>query len=126
MTTQLTDKQQRAMEQLERARSEGMALSEYFRAHGVAVREIYDALAALRRKGVLPRATPRARSSKSAFVAVQVSGRSSPATPVIPASACGAIVCRVLIGGTTVIECAEWPPASWLAALPGWRADAAS
>jgi Glycosyl hydrolase family 1 len=84
MTTKLTDKQRRAIEHLERARSDGMALSDYCRAQGVAVREIYDALAALRRKGMLPRAAPRPRRSKSAFVAVQVLASSPPGAPVIP------------------------------------------
>jgi hypothetical protein len=122
MSEELTDKQQRAMRHLERSRSEGVTLSDYARAQGLAVREIYDALAALRRKGVLPRRMPR---SKSPFVAVRVTPSAALATPTIQALPRGAMICRVLIGGAAVIECAEWPPAAWLAALVGQRADAA-
>jgi hypothetical protein len=126
MTRELTDKQQRAMEHLERARSAGMALSDYAREQGVSVREIYDALAALRRKGVLPRAAPRARRSKSPFVAVRVTPSASPLTPMVAASSGSAMICRVLIGEAAVVECAQWPPAAWLAALTGLRTDAAA
>jgi hypothetical protein len=34
------------------------------------------------------------------------------------------MLCRVLLGRTAVIECAEWPPPAWVAALTG-RVDAA-
>ena len=75
MTTKVTDRQRRAMEHMERARQQGMALSDYARAQGISAREIYDGVAALRRKGALPPAEP---SSKSAFVAVRVAPRGSP------------------------------------------------
>ena len=121
MTAKVTDKQRRAMEHVERARSEGMALSDYARAQGVSAREIYDAMAVLRRKGVLPPAKP---SCKSAFVAVRVTPRGSAPAPA-PTAARSAMICRVLIAGAVVIECAEWPPVAWLSALTG-RADAAA
>ncbi|MGH8703669.1 MAG: hypothetical protein ACREVR_21155 [Burkholderiales bacterium] len=113
-TAKLTDKQRQAIEHLERARSEGVALSAYARAHGLGVREIYDALAALRRKGALPRPP---RGAKRRFVAVSVAPM--PATPR------GVVLCRVLIGGSAVIECGEWPPAMWLAGLLAERTGAA-
>ena len=78
------------------------------------MREIYDALAALRRKGVLPR-PPMKR--KSRFVAVRV-------TPSLMARS--APLCRVLIGSAAVLECGEWPPVAWLMALLSGRADAAA
>jgi len=120
MTPKVTDKQRWAMEHMERARQEGKALSAYARAQGVSAREIYDAMAALRRKGALPPAKP---SSKSAFVAVRVAPHGSPLP--VPSATRSAIICRVLIGGTAVIECADWPPVAWLSALVG-RADAAA
>lgn len=119
MTAKLTDKQRQAMEHVERARSAGVKLSQYARARGLGLRPIYDALAAARRKGVAARVAMRARSP---FVAVRVSGKRSLATPMAPA---GSVICRVLIGGATVIECAEWPAAAWLAALSAGRVDAA-
>jgi hypothetical protein len=117
----LTDKQQRAMEHVERARSAGMSLSDYARAEGVEVRPIYDSMAALRKKGVLTPTVPRA---ESAFVAVRVRARSEVSAPPAPTIACGNPICRLRIGAA-IIECAEWPPASWLAALLSARADAA-
>ena len=120
MTTKVTDKQRRAMEHMERAREQGMALSDYARAQGISAREIYDAVAALRRKGALP---PAKQSGKSAFLAVRVAPRGSPLP--VPSATRGAIICRLLIGGTAAIECADWPPVTWLSALMG-RADAAA
>lgn len=113
-TRELTAKQRQAIECLEGARSEGVALSAYVRARGLGVREVYDAIAALRRKGALP-AAPRMRKP---FVAVRVGANaartSNDATGV---EVRGAVLCRVLIGAGAVIECGEWPPAMWLAAL---------
>ena len=120
-TAGLTDKQRQALEHVEHARSQGMKLSDYAQAHGVSARAIYDGLAALRRKGVLPRGGP---SSKSPFVAVRVAPRALPATTVLHAGPRSTMICRVLIGGSAVLECAEWPPVAWLAALTG-RTDAA-
>ena len=121
-TAGLTDKQRQALEHVERARSQGMKLSDYAQAHGVSARAIYDGLAALRRKGVLPRGRP---SAKSPFVAVRVTPRAIAAMRVVQAGPRSAMICRVLIGGSAVIECAEWPPVAWLAALTG-HADAAA
>lgn len=47
MTTKVAEKQRRALDCLEGARSEGVALSAYARARGLAVREVYDAIVAL-------------------------------------------------------------------------------
>jgi len=68
-TGAMTEKQRRALEAMEAARRQGCSLTEHAKAQGLAVREIYDALAALRRKGVLPKA---AREPKSKFVSVRV------------------------------------------------------
>lgn len=119
MTTTLSDLQQQAVEHAERARSEGMPLSQYLRTRGIGLRPIYDAIAAARRKGVAVngRLTVVAKRRRSPFVAVHV------AEPItVPR---GSMVCRVLIGGATVIECGEWPPAAWLSSLSGPHADAA-
>jgi hypothetical protein len=62
MSKGLTDKQQRALEHVERARSAGMSLSDYARAQGVEVRPIYDSMAALRKKGMLTASATRAVS----------------------------------------------------------------
>jgi len=120
MTVKLSDKQRQALEHVERARSEGVKLSQYARVHGLGLRPIYDALAAARRKGVAASASSAfvARRASSPFVELRVA---SP-MPTLPRSA---ILCRVLIGGLAVIECGEWPPAAWLASVLGSCADAA-
>ena len=118
MSKGLTDKQQRALEHVERARGAGMTLSDYARAEGVEVRPIYDSMVALRKKGLL---TPSVLRTQSAFVSVRVKRDSTVPTPAISGSK---LICRLRIGAAT-IECAEWPPASWLASLVSARADAA-
>jgi hypothetical protein len=117
-TADLTDKQRQVLAHVERARSQGTPLSEYAKAQGVSARVIYDGMAALRRKGVLPGSRP---SSKSGFVAVRVA---SGVVPVMHTAPRGTMLCRVVLG-KTVIECAEWPPPAWVVALTG-RVDAAT
>jgi hypothetical protein len=120
---QLTDKQRQAIDCLEGARKEGVALSAYARSRGLAVRQIYDAMVALRRRGVLPAAGPR---SKNSFVAVRVAASSVQASSGAAGEERSALLCRVLIGGGEVIECREWPAAQWLAALLAERNGAAT
>ena len=101
---ELTVLQRQALEHVERARSQGVALSAYAREQGISVRQVYDACAQLRRKGVLP-ATAAATLPEEPFVALKV---------VRPAARG---VCRIVGAGGAVIECREWPPAAWLATL---------
>jgi hypothetical protein len=68
------------MEALQSARREGKALSEYAKANGLAIWELYNALACLRRKGVLPR-SGRSRKPGSKFVAVQCRRERQPVFP---------------------------------------------
>jgi len=66
----LTERQRTAVAALEAARQAGMTLSDYAKAQGLEVRPVYDAIAALRRRGALPGSDrPRKRRSKSRFVA---------------------------------------------------------
>jgi hypothetical protein len=71
MAERLTEKQRVAVEALEGARRAGVPLSDYAKAKGLATRPVYDAIAALRRRGALP-GTDRPRKRKSKFVAVRV------------------------------------------------------
>jgi hypothetical protein len=68
-TATFTEKQRQAVEAMEGARSEGVTLSKYAETHGLVIRELYDAIACLRRKGLLPKPT---RKTKSKFVAVRM------------------------------------------------------
>ena len=97
-----------------------MRLSDYARVHGVGIRAIYDSMAALRKKGML---APPATRDKSAFVAVRVTPAMQGA-PVATIASAG-LVCRLRIG-MAVIECAQWPPAAWVATLAAGPADAAA
>ena len=118
--TEMTEKQRRAVEAMEGARNEGISLNDYAKAHGLVIRELYDAIAGLRRKGLLAHAAKRKRRSK--FVAVRVTPE-----PVLPVASTtmSIAVCRVMQPGC-VIECLQWPPPNWLAALSPGSADAAS
>jgi predicted trehalose synthase len=119
----MTDKQRRAIEAMEAARSQGCSLTEYAKAQGLAVREVYDALAALRRKGVLPKA---ARQGKSKFVSVRVAPASTAMIAAARAPAVSSVLCRIVHAGGYAIECLQWPPANWLAALASGSTDAAA
>jgi hypothetical protein len=79
----LTQKQRRAMTVAEAARTAGWTLSAYCTEQGLNMREVYDAIAALRRSGVLPRAQ-RSRRRKSEFVAVRVTKATQPPVGMMP------------------------------------------
>ena len=108
---EMTAIQRQSVEHVARAKAEGLSLSTYAQAHGISARQVYDATSQLRRAGVLPRA---AMATQPKFVAVKI------ASPP-PGSAA---VCRITMAAGLTIECAQWPPRSWLASLAG--ADAAA
>jgi hypothetical protein len=116
--TGITERQQRAADALEAARSKGLTLSEYAKRHALPLRELYDGIAALRRKGVLPK--PQGGRASSRFVAIRI----AESTPKRASSSSSIPLCRIIQPGC-VIECLQWPPPSWLAALAPGSADAA-
>jgi hypothetical protein len=116
---EMTEKQRRAVQALEGARSAGVTLSDYAKSHELRLRELYDAIAALRRKGVL--AKPVTRPARGRFVAVRVADR----VPSPMNMSVSAALCRI-VQRNCVIECLQWPPPSWLAALTPESLDAAS
>jgi hypothetical protein len=115
-TSTMTEKQRITFEAFQTAQREGKTLSDYAKARGLPIRELYDGLSCFRRKGTLPRS---GRKPRNKFVAVRVSPERAPAVS-------GAAVCRIVSGEGYVIECAQWPPASWLASLTRNAADAAT
>jgi len=123
MMETLTEKQRVAVETLEGARRAGVPLSDYAKARGLATRPVYDAIAALRRRGALP-GTDRPRKRKSKFVAVRMTSSPMPIAEVGPSARSG-LVCRLVCAHGWVIECGEWPPPSWLSAVLPGRRDAA-
>jgi hypothetical protein len=113
----MTQKPRAAIEALEAARKQGCSLTQYARAHGLNAQRIYAMLSALRKQGLL--ANP-ARKRSSSFVKVQV-----PTMPVSRPPGGPDVVCRVH-GARYVIECLQWPPASWLASVSPGCTDAAA
>ncbi len=125
MARDLTDKQRSALEALRAAQAAGQGLCAYARAHGLNARQLHDAVAQLRRRGVLP-PVQRAGQTPSAFVAVRVVDTAAAATKeTAPSTPRTGMVCRVLHPSGVVIECGEWPPAAWLLSLSAGRRDAA-
>jgi hypothetical protein len=72
---ELTALQRQALQQVERAQAAGVSVSAQCRADGMSVRQVYDALIPLRRRGVIGALSPTAKRSPSAFVAVEVAPR---------------------------------------------------
>src|SRR5256885_17202822 len=112
MAETLTEKQRVAVETLEGGRRAGVPLSDYTKAKGLATRPVYDAIAALRRRGALP-GTDRPRKRKSKFVAVRGTSSRTPLSEVGPAARSG-MVCRLGCEHGGVIEGGEGPPPGWL------------
>jgi hypothetical protein len=115
-TAKLTEKQRRGMEAFEAAREAGMPLSEYAKSQGLDARELYDAIAQPRRRGVLPE-TEHPHRDRRAFVAVKVVGAAPRNLDSVRAPPRGGMVCRLVHAGGFFIECGEWPPPAWVAAL---------
>jgi hypothetical protein len=124
MSETMTEKQRVAVEALEAARRAGVPVSDYAQAKGVELRPVYDAIAALRRRGALPR-TDRPRKRKSRFVAVRVRS-SPPSVAEIARAPRSGSVCRLVFVQGWAIECGEWPAASWVSAVLSGRGDAAA
>jgi hypothetical protein len=116
----MTEKQRVAVEAQEVAQREGVSLVSYAQAKGLVIRELYDSLACLRRKGLLPRST---RKPRSKFVAVRVNAP-PPLQGRVPGS--GAVVCRIVHAEGYLIECTQWPPPNWLTARTREPKDAAT
>src|ERR1700684_3571766 len=106
-TETFTEKQRLVMEALEGARREGVALSHYAKARGLAIREVYDSIACLRRKGLLPKP---AKKAKSTFVAVRVAGPNARAVASTRCAIGGDVLCRIVCLKGAMIECTQWPP----------------
>jgi hypothetical protein len=117
---QLTERERRVLEHLQRAEELKLGLAQYAREAGVAVNEIYSGKQSLVRKGVIPgrvRADDREGEEMSAggFVAVHVApgfggGRSAPA-------------CQIRHPSGVVVECSSLPPAAWVTALLSGASD---
>lgn len=124
MSEAMTEKQRVAVEALEAARRAGVPLSDYAKAKDLELRPVYDAIAALRRRGALPR-SDRPRKRKSRFVAVRVKSSPVAVTEIVRTPRSG-LVCRLVCAQGWAIECGEWPAPSWVSAVLSGRGDAAA
>ena len=124
MSETMTEKQRVAVEALEGSRRAGVPLSDYAKAKGLELRPVYDAIAALRRRGVLP-GSHRPRKRKSRFVAVRVTSAPAAGSEIAGAPRSGS-VCRLVCAQGWAIECGEWPEPKWVAAVLAGRKDAAA
>jgi hypothetical protein len=110
---QLTDRERRVLEHLQRAEELKLGLAQYARQAGVAVNEIYSGKQSLVRKGVIPgrvRVQEREEEEMPAggFVAVHVAPRfGGGSTPA----------CQIRHPSGIVVECSSLPPAVWVTAL---------
>jgi hypothetical protein len=121
MEEMMTQNQREAVEALEGARRAGVPLSDYAKSKGLELRPLYDAIATLRRRGVLPPpARPRKRKAKGRFVAVRVTSSPAPVSSVH-----SGLVCRLVRSDGSSIECGEWPEPKWVAAVLSGRTDVA-
>jgi hypothetical protein len=110
---QLSDREREALEHLQKAQELSVSLAEYARSFDLDVKELYSAKQSLVRKGAY--AGGRASDDEgetakiSDFVPVQLMASRAPTAH--PS------VCRIHHPSGLVIECASFPPASWLSVL---------
>jgi hypothetical protein len=115
-SSELTALQRQALECVRGAQASGVSLSAYCRGRRIAVRQVFDALVALRRRGEVGATMAKPASSK--FAAVEISSQ-------VPALPPRTALCRVVLAGGIAVECASWPPREWLMSLSS-GADAAA
>lgn len=119
---QLTERERRVLEHLQRAYELKVGLAQYARETGVAVSEIYSGKQSLVRKGVIPgrvRVDDREDEERptGGFVAVHVApGFGSGNSPA----------CQIRHPSGVVVECSSLPPATWVTALLSGASDASA
>lgn len=115
---ELTLAEQRLLERVQEAASEGVSLQDYYRAHGLSVPMLYKVRRRLVQRGLLP---PLRRSAGTTevpgkLVEVRVAEAMVQAEVSVPG-----LVCRLHHPSGWLIECGEWPDPHWLAGLMGVR-----
>lgn len=114
---QLSEREQQVLDHLQKAQELEVSVSEYARSFDLDVKELYNTKRVLVRKGAIAGRVEAADEAQPGdFVPVQVAPSSSPSTSSIA-------VCRIRHPSGLVIECASFPPASWLAALLSGGSD---
>jgi hypothetical protein len=110
MSETTTEKQRVAVEALEAARRAGVPLSDYAKAKGLELRPVYDAIAALRRRGALPGSERRAQVMAPRAKIVQSVDLFGACPPVHPcAHARGPTIPLRVTRATPVLWCRRTP-----------------
>jgi hypothetical protein len=114
-TTELTEREQQALEHMRKAQELGTTLKEYAARFGLDVRQLYQLRKPLVRKGALGPARraakePLVANKASAFLPVRV-------VPAAPTPGSTAVACRLVHPSGWVLECDGLPPASWISAV---------
>lgn len=122
-TTDLTEREQQALEHMRKAQELGMTLKAYSSKFGVDVQQLYQLRKPLVRKGALgptrsPAQDQHTADKASAFLPVRIVSSG-------PAPGSTAVACRLVHPSGWVLECGGLPPASWMAAIVGGGAHAA-
>jgi hypothetical protein len=113
----LTGGERRYLDHAQRAQAQGLTLAQYCRVSGVSVQSLYNAKRELKRKGATGVGAPKS-SEPGDFIAVRVAHS--------PASAGGGAVCRLRAANGWVLECTDWPSASWIIECLGGGAHASA
>ena len=105
--SELTPGEREYLEHLRRAKERKLTLRQYCRDQGLSVQRLYSISHQLRRKGGQSSLGPIAKSTPPGgdFVAVRMA-------PSAPGSG---TVCRLRAPNGWVVECTNWPQASWMA-----------
>jgi hypothetical protein len=111
----LTERQRTVLEHLQHAEELGSKLSDYAKAFGINLKDLYNGRTQLQRKGLWPKMRSAESSERDApeLLAVQVAELGS-------SQESGDWTCRLRAGGGWTMECRGFPEVSWLAAL--WAA----
>jgi len=114
-TESLTEREQQALDHMAKAQELGITLKEYAASFGLNVQHLYQLRKPLVRKGVLGpsrslASEPRKTDKPSAFLPVRI-------VSAVPGRSGTPVACRLLHPSGWVIECGDFPPATWMAAV---------
>ena len=124
MAEMLSEREQQCLEHVKQAQELGVSFAEFCRSFDLNVNTWYPIRQGLVRKGVIdgppktdePEELKEATPVPAGFAEVRIAR-----TPAAPA-----VMCRIRHPSGWVIECANWPDGSWMAALFAASAHAAT
>ncbi len=111
---ELTLGEQRYLERVREAETEGVSLHTYYRAHGLSLNMLYKVRRQLVQKGIVPPARSAAAQADKPgkLIEVHVADGANRFGSPVPAA-----VCRLRHPSGWLIECGVWPDPRWLSGL---------